>query len=1232
MPNSARSRTRSRRSSSSLLLVPALLTALVAPLLPTGTAAATPVPSAPPASAAPEPEPEPTTPTPTPTPDPTPEPSSSATAPTVEPSREPTPEPPPEPTTTVEPSADPTPEPSATADPCPALPLAPLGDPGDAIARVTLEPGAAACFAVVVEKPGVHLLARQASASVTAALYDGETPVECAGRTHGNAWCRPSRAGTFTLRVVNTATTRTTSAFAVVPLAPSAACGSPVSTRYDAEPVTATAVNRFAVLCQNVTALPGERITVDNRTENSRPTYSWITDETGEQICPDSAPDGEPGCVLPGQGQYRVLTTVSSDDAHYPVTYTQRIRRLSDPAGCAPLSVHPFGAAPTASSGTGCVTFTPTATAPHDVRFVAHSRASRATVYAADGRTACQAWAEECVLAAGTRYTVVTDHPVVILDRSSGAGCATAAVGGNTTATFDVVGEVDCLTLPLPAGAQVAALRTYGSPAPSPEVTVVDAAGRDVCRPDGVEAGVCRLRGTGPHRALVTMNGTLIGSPTMTGTYHLAFHRTDGVSSCPVLPAGDFTAESPRARVTVGEGGFAQCLSVPAADHTASELFQFGPSHWSGELSVFDATGTRVCYLSDGGWTPCALTPGLAHTVLLHGTLWGTTRTVSRHDLTAGARGCATAPAGAVGGPYTGVTMPAPGSLRCLRVTTADARDTLHLGIHDPERNARFTAYDARGAYVCDSYDRGCAVTGSAAYQVVLWTGGATAPTVGFDALRIGTAAGPAPECVRVPNVTYGFGPLVGTLSAQRTAMCAVLPTASGDDFDLTFAPADSFEQVPFPRLYGGGGTDSSCRGWYTDQGLKYTCSVPDSSSRQSRPSTLLIGLPERPAQTSTAVRATAVCTVSFSYCGVETRSIGAVSPTTGGAGRITLTLTGTALHESHQVAVLGADGRTWLRSTTVSVAADRRSMTVALDLTGVRPGSYGLSVFASGSTYARGSFTVVAPLRSTAAPAVSGTAAVGGTVTAKAGTWSLPVDGYAYQWRANGVAIAGATAAAYAVPAALQGKQLSVAVTARKAGHPVVTAVSGGVVVKGVAPRPTSVPYVSGTVRVGSKVAAVVGNWSPAPTSYAYQWRANGVAIAGATASTYVPVASVLGKKLTVTVTAHRTGHLSGAYTSAGPTVAYGIAPRATSAPYVTGTVRVGRTLTVNRGAWTPAPTGYGYQWYGNGRAVSGATKSWFTPTTAQRGAKLTVKVTAYRTGHYAGAAWTRSTVAVAG
>ena len=47
------------------------------------------------------------------------------------------------------------------------------------------------------------------------------------------------------------------------------------------------------------------------------------------------------------------------------------------------------------------------------------------------------------------------------------------------------------------------------------------------------------------------------------------------------------------------------------------------------------------------------------------------------------------------------------------------------------------------------------------------------------------------------------------------------------------------------------------------------------------------------------------------------------------------------------------------------------------------------------------------------------------------------------------------------------------------------------------------------------------------------YQWKANGVAITGATATTYKPIAADAGKTLTVTVTGTKTGYTTAAKTS---------------------------------------------------------------------------------------------------
>jgi hypothetical protein len=66
--------------------------------------------------------------------------------------------------------------------------------------------------------------------------------------------------------------------------------------------------------------------------------------------------------------------------------------------------------------------------------------------------------------------------------------------------------------------------------------------------------------------------------------------------------------------------------------------------------------------------------------------------------------------------------------------------------------------------------------------------------------------------------------------------------------------------------------------------------------------------------------------------------------------------------------------------------------------------------------------------------------------------------------------------------------------------------------------------------------------------------------------------------------------------------------------------------------GTWSPAATSYGYQWYANGKAISGDTKSSLVLKAAQKGEKITVKVIAHRTGHKDGSALSKATKAVAG
>ncbi len=110
--------------------------------------------------------------------------------------------------------------------------------------------------------------------------------------------------------------------------------------------------------------------------------------------------------------------------------------------------------------------------------------------------------------------------------------------------------------------------------------------------------------------------------------------------------------------------------------------------------------------------------------------------------------------------------------------------------------------------------------------------------------------------------------------------------------------------------------------------------------------------------------------------------------------------------------------------------------------------------------------------------------------------------------------------------------------------------------------------PTIIGTAIPGSQLSVALGSWYPQPITYAYQWYADGVAIAGARSATYTPIASQVGKMLTVTVKGSKTDHTSAWQTSWGVTVGQGLTG---PAPVLSTTdPQIGVAVTVNVGTWT--------------------------------------------------------------
>jgi len=1122
----------------------------------------------------------------------------------------------------------------AQADPggaeCAPLEVAGFGDPGGAVGRVTLEPRASACFTFTAGAAGLYMVPKAERVERRVTASDG-TPVDCPGGSQmTNGICTLPEAGAYTVTLINPdwEATREESV-SVVPLGGTRGCAAPVSTRWDQPDPATTTASPLEVDCQPIEAAPGERIRLRAGTRRSGQRSAWIADSTGAGACQRFPSDESGSCVLTGEGPYRVLSRVTYAEHGFPAEYAVKARRLNDPQGCAAVPVRPFGPLEGLEyDSVPCSTFTATQAGVYTVRSLSdEGYVGRVTVYSAAGRTMCETSDEICRLPGDGTYTAVFDseYPydsglktLIVLDQASGAGCVAAPMGlfeGKLTSP----GQFDCLTLDAPRGASVAALTPLESLGKLlAEVRVVDSRGVELCDGSDLSKGTCALTGTAPYRVLAHEHKY---SGQSTGVYRVALHRTDGVSDCPVLPTGSFAADGAKAAFTLGNGVFSRCLSVPADAHTKTEVFQVTGSLQT-RLSVLDATGKQVC--GESGWTVCPLTPGLAHTVLITGDDSRNTYTVARRDVTADGvpAGCTSAAASEVGGPSVSRSYAGPGTLSCHQITTDAPTDVIHVRARDALGTVNTTVLGAEGGVECVAHQESCAVTGSTVHTVLsqVRATAKAAPEYRLDALRIATADGPSAACTRVPSVAYTYGPITSTLDERHTAVCAVLPTGHRDT--LMLENADGSEAMT-PSLYDRDTRHDGCTHWATG----WLCSASASSTSGKSPTVLLLGLPEKASSTSLSVQ----LSCKYRPCGTDEVSVTGVSPTSAvGGGTATLTVTGTVIGPNTVVRLRRA-GKT-ISAPVSWVAPDNRSASADLDLSGVEPGVWRLSVVTRGTDYWRGDFTVTQPtLTNTASPTITGTPKVGATVAVGTGTWSAVPASYAYRWTADGVPVGGASGASFVVPAELLGKRLGVTVTAARSGWVSGTAdVVAGVVGTGDALKASKAPAIGGVVKVGAVVKAGAGVWSPAADSYRYQWTADGKAVPGATGASYSVPAALRGKRLGLTVTAARAGWATGTAASVAVPVALGDAPRATKAPVISGTAKVGRTLNAGAGVWSPAASSYAYQWYAGGTAIPGATKASLVLKNAQRGKRITVKVVARRAGHKDGVAVSAGTKAV--
>ena len=273
-------------------------------------------------------------------------------------------------------------------------------------------------------------------------------------------------------------------------------------------------------------------------------------------------------------------------------------------------------------------------------------------------------------------------------------------------------------------------------------------------------------------------------------------------------------------------------------------------------------------------------------------------------------------------------------------------------------------------------------------------------------------------------------------------------------------------------------------------------------------------------------------------------------------------------------------------------------------------------------------------PPSNTVAPAMSGSAVQGQTLTTSNGSWSNSPTSYSYQWEdcnSSGAScsnISGATSSSYTLAGSDVGHTIRSVVTAANAGGSGSANSAASAMVSAsppAAPASTAAPVLSGSAVQGQSLSTSNGSWSSSPSSYSYQWEdcngsgASCSVISGAASSSYALGSGDVGHTVRSVVTASNAGGSGSASSAVSAVVtAAASAPASTAAPVLSGSAVQGQSLSTSNGSWANSPSSYSYQWEdcnSSGSScsnISGATGSSYTLAGSDVGDTIRSVVTA--------------------